>query len=298
MYHDVIYPNMTSTLQITGCHFGNKPPGWTYPKHHHHLYEVLYCQEGKAKLIINDDVTLINPGDWFFIRSGTRHAIENASTDFGFTFFNIHFDLDDHEMRKRLSKSEYILFKASAAASTQLPFLLKDIKQNINPSLLDHPPYTSDTDKRIALSANQRIKLQAYILLIIYEILNIDMKEDISHRETQKDTTMYTADSAHLIEEKLQVLVSSDGTIAQIAEELNMSRSQCTKIFQRIYGVSPRKYLTQLKLNRAKEMLVCTNRTVEDIAAGLGFHSVSHFSRQFRRGTGMSPNQFRPRHMS
>jgi hypothetical protein len=55
-----------------------------------------------------------------------------------------------------------------------------------------------------------------------------------------------------------------------------------------------RKYLTQLKLGLAKQLLVSTNRTVEDIAGELGFHSASHFSRQFRRGTGMSPNQFRP----
>lgn len=77
---DVIFPNMTSTLQVTGCHFGRKSPGWVYPKHHHHLYEVLYCQSGEGRMLIGADEILLGPGDWFFIRAGARHQMENAHT--------------------------------------------------------------------------------------------------------------------------------------------------------------------------------------------------------------------------
>lgn len=299
MYLDVIFPNITSTLQITGCHFGKKPPGWDYPKHHHHLYEVLYCQEGEARLLINGDAIALCPGDWLFMRAGARHEIENRSKDEGcFFFFNIHFDIDDHEMRKCLSRSEYTVLSASVTASTKLPFYVAEIEQKMYQSLLHLPLTASGTERRLSLTSAQKVALQAYILLIIHEIILLQTEEKKSGLEVTPDTTIYEADTAHLIEERLERLVSTDGSISQIADELNMSRSQCTKVFTKIYGISPRKYLTHLKLNIAKQLLVSTNRTVEDIADELGFHSVSHFSRQFRRGTGMSPNQFRPRHMT
>jgi len=294
---DVVFPNMTSTLQITGCQFGDKPPGWSYPKHHHHLYEVLHCREGEAGVSLGGDAIVLRPGDWLFLRAGVRHAIDNRPSGGGrFAFFNIHFDLDDHDLRKRLSVAEYAVVPAAAASATRLPGYVAEIEALMRPGLEQALP--AETEVRLPLAAEQRVALQAYILLIVREMIRLQGEVQGGGTAAPGDSTIYEADMAHRIEERLERLASSDGSISQIAEALNLSRSRCTKIFTKIYGVSPRQYVTRLKLSRAKELLVGTNRTVEDIANELGFHSASHFSRQFRRGTGMSPNQFRPRHMT
>ncbi|GGF66766.1 AraC family transcriptional regulator [Paenibacillus albidus] len=299
MVPDIIFPNITSTLQITGCHFGEKPPGWSYPKHHHHLYEVLYCQAGEARLLINSDELRLCPGDWLLIRAGARHEIVNRTIDEGcFSFFNIHFDIDDHEMRKSLSRSEYSFLPAQVAAATNLPSHVAEIELKMHQNLQESSLSPLEAETRLSLTPAQKTSLQAYILLIIHEIILLQPEAGDSVPEVTQDTTIRKADTAHLIEERLKHLISAEGSIAELAGELNMSRSQCSKIFKKVYGVSPRQYLTQLKLNLAKQLLVSTNNTVEDIADELGFHSVSHFSRQFRRGTGLSPNQFRPRHMT
>lgn len=298
MHTDIIFPNITSTLQITGCHFGKKPPGWDYPKHHHHLYEIICCLEGEARLVVNGERLQLFPGDWLFLRAGARHEIRNHSEeDNFFSFFNIHFDIDDPEIRKSLSSSEYVALTASAAAATRLPDYAAEVERMMQERLQHSPLQTAETEKRLQLAPDQQIALQAYILLIIQEIMLLQASGRVHIPQgTLEDTTIHEADTAHLIEERLRCLINAEGSIAQIADELNMSRSQCTKIFTKIYAVSPRRYLTQLKLSLAKQLLVSTNRTVEEIAGELGFHSASHFSRQFRRGTGMSPNQFRPRH--
>lgn len=296
MYPDIIFPNITSTLQVTGCHFGKKPLGWHYPKHHHHLYEVLHCQEGEAKLLINSSELVLNSGDWLLIRAGVRHEIKNDSPEgSSFSFFNIHFDIDDHDMRKSLSSSDYSLLRASVTCTSKLPLYLREIEQQKHLSLA-HASAPSRTETRLALTSVQKIHLQANILLIIQEMISLEQAATGEMSEATP-ATIHTADTAHLIEERLQRLISTDGSIAQIADELSLSRSQCTKIFKQVYGVSPRQYVTDMKLNLAKQLLVSTNRTIEDIADELGYHSASHFSRQFRRGTGLSPNQFRPRHM-
>ncbi|MGG1878774.1 AraC family transcriptional regulator [Paenibacillus cisolokensis] len=297
MYPDIIFPDMTSTLQITGCHFGNKPAGWHYPKHHHHLYEVLHCQEGEAGLVINRAELTLHAGEWLLIRAGVRHEIRNGSPKGSFSFFNIHFDIDDVDMRRSLSRTDYSLLQASVAATTKLPSYIQAIESQMHRSLDPErsSPSSSPTERRLTLTPVQKINLQAHILLIIQEIISLE-QADSAEQRTLAPVTIHAADTAHLIEEQLRRLVSADGSIAQIADELNMSRSQFSKIFKQIYGVSPRQYVTDMKLNLAKQLLVSTNRTIEDIADELGYHSASHFSRQFRRGTGLSPNQFRPRH--
>jgi len=87
----------------------------------------------------------------------------------------------------------------------------------------------------------------------------------------------------------------TDIKIEEIANHLNLSRSQCYKVFTKVYGMSPRQYLTQLTLNQAKRHLLDNELTIEEIAEKLGFSSISHFSRQFKRWTGVSPSQYRPR---
>ncbi|MCG7386044.1 helix-turn-helix domain-containing protein [Paenibacillus sp. ACRRY] len=283
---DVIFPNMTSTLQVTGCHFGRKSPGWVYPKHHHHLYEVLYCQCGEGRLQIGADEILLGPGDWLFIRAGARHQMENAHTH-------------DSEMRRTLSQREYRLIPHSKAATTELPAYVAKIEREMQYSLSSTSlSVPNGPETRITLTSVQKMALQAYILLIIQELILLQSGEVEASPDVIPEATMHKADTAHRIEEQLQNIISSEGSITQMAEELNLSRSQCTKIFKEIYGISPRQYVTEKKLNHAKQLLVSTNKTIEDIADELGYHSVSHFSRQFRRGTGLSPNQFRPRPMT
>jgi AraC family transcriptional regulator len=68
------------------------------------------------------------------------------------------------------------------------------------------------------------------------------------------------------------------------------------KTSPKIYSMSPRRYLSEYKLKKAKELLLHTNLSIEEIAEQLYFSSSFHFSKQFRRWTGVSPTHFRPKH--
>ncbi len=297
MQLNIIFPDMMSTLQVTGCHFGVKAAHWHYPKHHHHLYELLYCQEGEATQTVNGTSIRICPGDWLLMKAGVRHETVNHSEKH-FAFFNIHFDIDNQEMRNQLSALDYVLFPQTVNDSTRLPAYMKEIEKLMYDNILKETPLTSMGEKRLRLIFEHKIALQAYILLIICEIVRLQRPLAIEAAAHRSGKTMHETDTAHAIEERLQHLAVTEGSIAQIARELNLSRSQCSKIFTKIYGTSPRQYVIRLKMSRAKQLLVLTGNTIEAIAEELGYHSVSHFSRQFRHETGLSPNQFRPKDMT
>lgn len=83
-----------------------------------------------------------------------------------------------------------------------------------------------------------------------------------------------------------------------IARELDMGYTWFRRVFREYVGMAPLQYRQILRLNRARELLASTSRTVSEIAYELGFESVSAFSLFFRSREGESPNRYRMRYRS
>lgn len=67
--------------------------------------------------------------------------------------------------------------------------------------------------------------------------------------------------------------------------------------FQKIYGTTPGRWLLEKRLETAKRILLCTDKTVNDAAFESGFKNNTHFSRVFRNFFGSSPLQFKKRQL-
>lgn len=81
--------------------------------------------------------------------------------------------------------------------------------------------------------------------------------------------------------------------IQPIIASLGLSPNYGLEIFQKVYHMSPRKYLSELKLQEAKILIQQPNISLKEISNRLGYKNLSHFSRQFKRWTGLSPTEFR-----
>ncbi len=84
-------------------------------------------------------------------------------------------------------------------------------------------------------------------------------------------------------------------TVDDLARAAMFSKFHFTRIFQRTTGVSPGRFLSALRLQRAKELLVSTPMKVADISMAVGYTSVGTFSSRFSRSVGMSPTAYRRR---
>ncbi|MDR6553353.1 AraC family transcriptional regulator [Paenibacillus qinlingensis] len=297
LYRDTYrFPNMIQTLQVTGCHFGLQPPGWEYPRHHHHLFELLYCSEGEVIHEINRETITMREGDWLLIKSSVRHRSSNkAATNYG--YFNVHFDLDDADIRSLLAAAAYRHMSKQHAERSKLRFYVSELEAVMQ---RNHAKGSApEQGQPNSLRFEDKLLLQSYTLLIIHDVLHL-LKQQTTPKQhpsdQSKDASLFSTDVAHAIEEKLSLGISEEASVAGIAKEMNLSRSQCSKLFSNVYGLSPRQYVSQQKLKLAKELLVTTHLPMTAIADKLGFQSASHFSRQFRRWTGQSPSEFRPKH--
>ena len=78
-----------------------------------------------------------------------------------------------------------------------------------------------------------------------------------------------------------------------IASSLNMSYSWFRRMFKQYTGLSPAQYQLQVKLQKAKALLIGSSKTVKEIAFILDFESANYFTFFFKQKTGTTPIEFR-----
>ncbi|MEU4654125.1 substrate-binding domain-containing protein [Streptomyces sp. NPDC023723] len=79
----------------------------------------------------------------------------------------------------------------------------------------------------------------------------------------------------------------------QVAQAAGVSEDHLGKLFHRRYGLTMWEYLTRLRVRRAAERLRTSADSVQSVARAVGFRDRSHFSRVFRRVTGVAPQFYR-----
>jgi transcriptional regulator GlxA family with amidase domain len=80
-----------------------------------------------------------------------------------------------------------------------------------------------------------------------------------------------------------------------LARTVRLSRSRFAHLFREQTGVSPGRYLRDLRLARSRELLETTLLSVKEVMAAVGFNDPSHFSRDFSTAFGVSPREWRKR---
>ena len=82
-------------------------------------------------------------------------------------------------------------------------------------------------------------------------------------------------------------------TNSAIAQNGGISEVYFTKLFRQSFGISPKQYIQQLRINKSKGLLVSENLAVSDISEACGYASLYHFCRAFKRKTGYTPGEYR-----
>lgn len=82
-------------------------------------------------------------------------------------------------------------------------------------------------------------------------------------------------------------------SIPDIAARLNVSYSYFRSAFKKETGTSPAKYLNELKLRKAKQLLLETTYSIKEIALMLNSQNPEHFFLFFKKNTGLTPSEYR-----
>jgi transcriptional regulator GlxA family with amidase domain len=89
--------------------------------------------------------------------------------------------------------------------------------------------------------------------------------------------------------------VSGELSLAEMAQSVNLSVWRLCHIFKSDVGMPPIRYLRQLRMERAKDLLESSFLSVKEIAYQVGLSDESHFVRDFKSTYGHSPAHYRSR---
>ena len=91
---------------------------------------------------------------------------------------------------------------------------------------------------------------------------------------------------------------AEDISVTQMAKLIGTSTSKFTRAFIRTLSITPGKYITNIRLTAARQMLETTDKTLVEIAQETGFYDLSHFTRIFKSERKMTPGQYRRQYLS
>lgn len=133
-----------------------------------------------------------------------------------------------------------------------------------------------NTKKGIA----HKLCVNSMIQLIIYNLLQDQLQENDFLKEIHP--------AINYIENHFSDKIS----ISTLSSLTHMNISLFRKKFKSVTGLSPLKYVNQLRIEKAKEMLKSNLYTQTEIAEACGFNETSYFNKIFRQNTGCSPGKY------
>ena len=90
----------------------------------------------------------------------------------------------------------------------------------------------------------------------------------------------------------------STAKVSDVAHYIGIHRSYLTSIFRKKLGISPQEYLMQVKLEKAKQLLLDSQAPVQEVSQMIGYENPLTFSKSFKNRYGLSPKAFRLEHAS
>jgi AraC family transcriptional regulator len=132
---------------------------------------------------------------------------------------------------------------------------------------------------------NGQLYLDSLINLLSVHLLRTYTARSPTPQSPQKLTQQQVREAI----DYLHAHLAEDISLDQLAQSVNLSPSHLRRLFKQATGLAPHQYLLQLRVNRAKELLLTGSFSVGQVATEVGFADQSHLHRHFKRVFGVTP---------
>ncbi|MBP1905143.1 AraC-like DNA-binding protein [Paenibacillus turicensis] len=130
----------------------------------------------------------------------------------------------------------------------------------------------------------------------LMELLSYYLLELAEGQMGKEQITIRNRTATTWLEPLLQYIrdhLDQDLTIQELATQVCLHPNYFIRMFKEQMGVPPIQYITRVKMERAKELLMQTEGSISEVACQVGFQDYFHFSKQFKKLVGMAPTEYR-----
>ena len=82
-------------------------------------------------------------------------------------------------------------------------------------------------------------------------------------------------------------------TLDELANEVNLNKTYFVKRFKALFEETPIKFILDMRIEKAKKLMVSENLSIQQVAERVGFNSLHYFSSVFKQIEGVAPTEYR-----
>lgn len=261
------------------CEYADLPGAFT--QHFHNVYEMIYVEAGAIEIKIQDKAYAAGPGSLIFLNKLEEHSLTVRAGPYRRYFAQFSPEDLEHLLPEPKLRAVFInrpggfrpIFDLSSVSGQAQALCAGLLAEYQSPA----PP---DKMGRLYSSA-----LLTQLLILCYR-LHSALFPLPNHPVNHAVFEIRRYIEHHFTEEL---------SITALAQEYFLSPCYLSHCFQEWIGCSPKQYVMRSRISSAKELLLHTALTVEEVAQRCGFSDANNFIRSFKRECRVTPGQYRRR---
>ncbi|MBQ2942952.1 MAG: helix-turn-helix domain-containing protein [Clostridia bacterium] len=259
------------------------PSGYLHSYHTHDFYEMNYVLKGKCVNYVSGENLEMNEGDAILMHPGTFHSVysENDSLVVNFlirsefllsNMSSLNSDFPFGKFIDASKKDDYYRYILFTGGETSTDLCRKLIEQ---------------IEKDASGTAEGFLREEALFLLLASDLATKKTNQILSEQKGRESEKLHEAMMFYAYEHYDTI------TLEALSEKFGYSKSHICRIFRHYTGTTFHEILTDVKLSYACTYLRETNLPVQIIAQKVGFQSIEHFHRLFKKRFSISPLKYR-----
>ena len=245
--------------------------------------------QGRKAVTVGGETYLYDPFRYLVLSSHLHFQAEILEATLGLPFLSLVLQIDPALVRQvsgdMLERRTTVFRPRDAAAPPAAQACVSALDQDLLGVVLRFLRAVKDT-------ADRRVLAPLYLQELVYRVLQ--------REQYARLLALAAAESASnpvsAVLEYMRAHLSEPLTVADLAYLVSLSPSAFAHLFRDVTGRSPYQFLKEMRLDRARELLVDGNLTVARISKEVGYGSVSHFISEFRGRFGVTPRAYYDAH--
>lgn len=246
------------------------------PHQHNGLFQILYLQRGSARIQLDDRLSMMRAGHVLMIPQICVHGFQFDENAVGYVL-TLAYPL--------ISKLTRKMGDALAALTTPSMYLLGKDRESSHIRLA----FDAFDDEYRGTSAYRELLMEALLSAILVWLTRHAAQAFPSHNRDAAKGSRHFARFCELLEEGY----GRHYPISHYARQIGITAAYLNLLCRQTVDKSALEMIHERVLLEAKRNLVYTSMTISEVSYAIGFSDPAYFTRFFKRGTGLSPKEFR-----
>ena len=258
--------------------------------HWHLELEIIIINHGEAYFLSDDQKLLLSAGEGILINQNVMHAIQPVDENANCSFYSVVF----HPAflfgyGNTVMSSKYLVPVISSPTLRIMRLNEQDANLEQIMNLANNVIAANMTKKY-----GYELIIKSYLCRLWLTLLESVIPQNLTKSKENTISTDETRvkDAIQYIELHFHETI----TLAQLADSVHISKSECCRCFKRTLQVTPMEYLMKFRIFRATQMLQRGDpeaQSMSSLAFSVGFNNASYFNKVFRQFLGCTPSDYK-----